>query len=57
MTAFHPRQNRSAMSRAASHWVKIIIAVAAGNAVYFAIEPRLPYAAQHHAWLTCGSAF
>jgi hypothetical protein len=38
------------MSRAASRWVKITIAVVAGNAVYFALEPHLPYAAQHHAY-------
>ncbi len=38
------------MSRAASHWVKIIIAVVGGNVIYFLLEPHLPYAARHHAY-------
>jgi hypothetical protein len=38
------------MSRAASRWIKIIIAVVGGNAVYFSLESHLPYAARHHAY-------
>ena len=32
-------------------WIKAIVAVLGGNAIYFAVSPHLPPAAQHHAWV------
>ncbi len=31
-------------------WIKFLVAILAGNAVYFAISPHLPMAAQHRSW-------
>lgn len=31
-------------------WVKYLIAILLGNALYFAVSPHLPPAAQHHSW-------
>jgi len=32
------------------NWLKFLIAVLLGNALYFAFSPHLPPAAQHQAW-------
>jgi hypothetical protein len=31
-------------------WIKYLIAILLGNALYFSLSPRLPAAAQHHSW-------
>ena len=31
-------------------WRKFLIAILLGNALYFALSPHLPPAAQHHKW-------
>jgi hypothetical protein len=31
-------------------WIKFLVAILLGNALYFALSPHLPPAAQHHAW-------
>jgi drug/metabolite transporter (DMT)-like permease len=31
-------------------WIKFLIAILLGNALYFALSPHLPPAAQHHSW-------
>ena len=31
-------------------WIKFLIAILLGNALYFALSPHLPAAAQHQAW-------
>ncbi|MGA3326662.1 MAG: hypothetical protein ABSF45_19510 [Terriglobia bacterium] len=31
-------------------WIKFVVAIALGNALYFALSPHLPPAAQHRAW-------
>jgi hypothetical protein len=38
------------MTRAPRLWLKFLIAILAGNFVYFSLEPHLPPAAQHHAY-------
>ena len=30
--------------------IKFLVAIILGNALYFALSPHLPPAAQHHAW-------
>ena len=36
------------MSRRSARWLKYLIAIVVGNAVYFSVESYLPVAAQHH---------
>ena len=31
-------------------WIRYLVAILLGNAVYFALAPHLPPAAQHHSW-------
>jgi hypothetical protein len=31
-------------------WIKFLIAILLGNALYFALAPHLPPAAQHRSW-------
>jgi ABC-type uncharacterized transport system permease subunit len=31
-------------------WMKFLVAILLGNALYFALSPHLPPAAQHHSW-------
>jgi hypothetical protein len=31
-------------------WIKFLIAILLGNALYFALSPHLPPAAQHRSW-------
>jgi hypothetical protein len=38
------------MSLTRAKWIKFLIAVLLGNALYFALSPHLPPAAQHQAW-------
>jgi hypothetical protein len=33
-----------------AQWIKCLIAILLGNALYFALSPHLPPAAQHQAW-------
>lgn len=33
-----------------AQWMKFIVSILLGNALYFALLPRLPSAAQHHKW-------
>ena len=33
-----------------TNWLKFLIAILLGNALYFSLAPRLPAAAQHHSW-------
>jgi hypothetical protein len=36
------------MSSGTKRWIKYLIAIVLGNAVYFLLAPVLPLAAQHH---------
>lgn len=36
------------MTRRSARWLKYLIAIIVGNAVYFAVQSHLPPAAQHH---------
>ena len=36
------------MSRRSARWLKYLIAIVLGNAIYFGVESHLPPAAQHH---------
>ncbi|MGD0224526.1 MAG: hypothetical protein ABSF71_19525 [Terriglobia bacterium] len=31
-------------------WIKFLVAILLGNALYFALSPHLPPAAQHRSW-------
>ena len=31
-------------------WIKYLVAILLGNALYFSVSPRLPAAAQHQSW-------
>ena len=31
-------------------WIKFLVAILLGNALYFALSPHLPLAAQHRSW-------
>jgi hypothetical protein len=43
------------MNRNLVRWVKYLIAIIAGNAVYFWLYPLLPPGAQHHSLLDWGT--
>ncbi len=32
-------------------WIKFLVAILLGNALYFALSPHLPPAAQHRSWI------
>lgn len=36
------------MTRKSSRWIKYLIAIVVGNAVYFSVQSYLPPSAQHH---------
>jgi hypothetical protein len=38
------------MSSRSKRWIKYLIAIVVGNAIYFSLESRLPPAAQHRAY-------
>ncbi len=38
------------MRPASAKWLKYVVAILAGNAVYFALSPHLPPAARHRSW-------
>lgn len=38
------------MSAASKRWIKYLIAIVAGNVIYFSLEPHFPPAAQHRAY-------
>jgi hypothetical protein len=38
------------MRPTSAQWIKFLIAVLLGNALYFSLSPHLPPAAQHQAW-------
>ncbi len=31
-------------------WIKFLVAILLGNALYFVLSPHLPAAARHHSW-------
>ena len=37
-----------AMGPGTKRWIKYMVAIVVGNAIYFVLEPHLPPAAQHH---------